>query len=138
MSANIWYVIQSLDLLFFTESGVFISLSKDISTNSGLLAGELEPSSQYWCIEFKVKTHALYVSPGFTTTFGNAATNSTVSSFVALRLLAGSLDDSTSKALTFEFPFTVAVATKSPVSLVAPKIDTMTLNTSFPMPVSAR
>jgi hypothetical protein len=50
----------------------------DISTNSGLLAGEFWPALQFKSKSLVVRTHALHSSPAFTVTFGNVATYSNI------------------------------------------------------------
>jgi hypothetical protein len=55
----------------------------DISTNSGLAAGELFPVVHVKSKLLVVIIHALYSAPAFTVTFGNVATYSIIPPFVA-------------------------------------------------------
>jgi hypothetical protein len=115
----------------------------DISTNSGLAAGELFPVVHVNSKPVVVITHALYSAPVLTVTFGNVATYSIIPPATVLVVEGLELEDvktaSVSRNFTFDASplFVVTIATTSPFDLSASNIVSMTLNMSSPFPVSA-
>jgi predicted dinucleotide-utilizing enzyme len=92
-----------------------------------------------------VITHASYLSPEFTVTFGKVATNSIIPALESIsvdetkEVKLDGLKVSVSSNLTLDASplFTVTNAITSPLVSSTPNIVKMTLNMSVPLPVSA-
>ena len=105
------------------------AIFNDISTNSGLAAGELFPVVHVKSKLLVVITHALYYAPTFTVTFGKVATYSIIPPFVPGLVIEGVKavglgnfgGEPVSRNFTLDASplFAVTIATTSPFDLSA-------------------